>query len=337
MCTAITLRSEERENFFGRTMDFSYEIEPYLYVVPRDYIWTDVRNINYYNSYSFIAIGQESGDELAFFDGVNEKGFAAAALYFAGYADFHEYSNENKMDYRNHNKKNLIVAYDFVQYILGRCSTVEELIEELQHINIIGVSDDVTRSVAPLHWIATDRSGKCVVIEQTSDGLHAFYNPIGVLANSPDFIWHMTNLRNYMSVSPVQKERSIWGSIELEPFGQGAGTSQLPGGYTSPERFVRAAFHKTHVSTPKSCGEAVITCFHIMESVSIPKGIVITSKDTYDYTKYTAFMNTNTCEYYFRSYENSEITKVCLWNYYDTIDRPINLGNIRRPISFPAL
>jgi penicillin V acylase-like amidase (Ntn superfamily) len=39
MCTAITLQSIQRENFFGRTMDFSYPIEPGLYVIPRNYEW----------------------------------------------------------------------------------------------------------------------------------------------------------------------------------------------------------------------------------------------------------------------------------------------------------
>jgi penicillin V amidase len=59
MCTAITLQSIQRENFFGRTMDFSYPIEPGLYVIPRNYEWysliTMKKNINYYN---FISIGQ---------------------------------------------------------------------------------------------------------------------------------------------------------------------------------------------------------------------------------------------------------------------------------------
>lgn len=51
-----------------------------------------------------------------------------------------------------------------------------------------------------------------------------------------------------------------------------------------------------------------------MESVTIPQGAVITSRNTFDYTKYTAFINTNTCEYFFRTYDNSQITATGLWN-----------------------
>ena len=39
MCTAITLESMQGENFFGRTMDFSYPIEAGLYVIPKNYEW----------------------------------------------------------------------------------------------------------------------------------------------------------------------------------------------------------------------------------------------------------------------------------------------------------
>ncbi|TQI69051.1 choloylglycine hydrolase family protein [Clostridium sp. KNHs216] len=326
MCTAITLQSQQMENFFGRTMDFSYDIEPKLYVMPQNYLWGNVLNGNhFYNRYSFMGIGQETDGMLGFFDGVNEKGFAAAALYFAGYAQFDSQIKEGG--------KEPVASLDFLHYMLGRCGSVEDLKRLIPHISLIGLQDPVTRTVAPLHWIATDKGGECAVVEQTERGLEIFSNPIGVMANSPDFSWHMTNLRNYAEVSPKQAEEAYWGKIQLKPFGQAAGTMLLPGGYTSPERFVRAAYLKTHVQTPLDRTEAAITCFHIMESVTIPKGAVTTSRDTYDYTKYIAFMNTNTCEYFFRTYRNPQIATACLWNYqYST--QPICIGNLLRPVAF---
>ncbi|HHU20106.1 MAG TPA: linear amide C-N hydrolase [Bacilli bacterium] len=42
MCTALTLQSKQKESFFGRTMDFSYPIEPELYVAPRNYQWNSL-------------------------------------------------------------------------------------------------------------------------------------------------------------------------------------------------------------------------------------------------------------------------------------------------------
>ncbi len=74
-----------------------------------------------------------------------------------------------------------------------------------------------------------------------------------------------------------------------------------------------------------------------MESVSIPKGIVITNRETYDYTKYTAFINTNTCEYFFKTYDNTLIASASLWDNYTNSAQPISLGKLRRPVKFEKI
>lgn len=299
MCTAMTLQSRSNELFFGRTMDFSHDIIPQLYIVPDSYIWnSSLDNKQIKNSYQFIGLGQELDGILGFFDGVNEKGFAAATLYFAGYAQY---------DTIIHKDTESIASIDFLHYILGRCASVKELPYLLKSITIIGTPDPVTKTIAPLHWIVADRSGACAVIEATGRGLELIDNPIGVMSNSPDFHWHMTNLRNYIETSPTQTEEVYWDNIQLTPFGQAGGTVPLPGGFTSPERFVRTAYLKAHLPIPKDSSEAIAACFHIMESVSIPKGAVITSRNTYDYTKYTAFINISTCEYFYKTYDDINI------------------------------
>lgn len=327
MCTAITLQSQQVEFFFGRTMDFSYDIQPELYIVPKNYTWNNTLNRTLiHNRYSFIGIGQKLDGILGFFDGVNEKGFAAASLYFAGYAEYN-----TQLPYLT---SQVIASFDFLHYILGRCASIKDLRIVLNNISIIGLQDPVTQTIAPLHWIVTDKTGKCVVIEQTKKGLKLFDNPIGVMANSPDFQWHMTNLRNYMEVSPEQTEEVFWENIWLKPFGQAGGTILLPGGYTSPERFVRTAYLKTHVPKPRNAIEAIVSCFHIMESVFIPRGAVISSRNTYDYTKYTAFINTNTCEYFFKTYDNMQIVKASLFDNHKPSDQPFSLGKLSQPMIF---
>lgn len=307
MCTAMTLQSQSKELFFGRTMDFSHDIIPQLYIVPSCHVWyNSLNNTQIRNSYRFIGLGQKLDGIFGLFDGVNEKGFAAAALYFAGYAQYNTQST--------HKCTEPIASIDFLHYILGRCASVKELSTLLKDITIVGMSDPVTNTIAPLHWIATDRSGACVVIEPTNRGLELLNNPIGVMSNSPDFHWHMTNLRNYMEASPKQTEEVFWDNIRLTPFGQAGGTIALPGGFTSPERFVRTAYLKTHIPKPKDRREAIAACFHIMESVSIPKGAVITSRNTYDYTKYIAFINTNTCEYFYKTYDDIHVKTASLWH-----------------------
>ncbi|MFT9078434.1 choloylglycine hydrolase family protein [Ethanoligenens sp.] len=331
MCTAITLQSFQGEAYLGRNMDFSYLLQPHFYFVPRNYQWTnmivpqDIRN-----PYSFMGIGEELDGMRGFFDGVNEHGFAAAALYFAGYAKYDDTVILDESSIQ-------VASYDFLSYILGHCVSVEDFIAQMRNIRIIGTADPLTQTVAPLHWIAADRSGSCIVLELTDRGAEIFRNPIGVLANSPDLRWHMTNLRNYMEVSPRQLEKNVWGGIQLLPFGQGGGTVPLPGGYTSPERFVRTAYLKTHVPTPQNTEDAVVSFFQIMKSVSIPKGAVVTVRDTNDYTQYTAFIDLQTCSYFFNTYENLQVRTVEYPIFQESSDVVYDLGKITQNMIFEKL
>ena len=302
-------------------MDFSYPLTPELYVVPRGTPWNHIQT-----QYSFMGIGQNISP-LVFADGVNEKGFAAAVLYFPGYASYDSISSRT-------GAKPTIPAIEIVRFLLSLCPTTDRAISLLNNIQIVGTEDSVTHTVAPLHWMIADQSGTCLVIEKMADGLHILENPIGVLSNSPDFLWHMTNLRGYMNVTPRQNANTKWNSVTLSPFGQGAGTFGLPGDYTPPSRFVRTAYQKTHAAIPADSDEAALTCFHLMESVSIPRGVVTTDRETHDYTQYTAFMNLNRQEYYFTTYENSHITKSGL----NILNRPIyevtSLGKLAVPADF---
>lgn len=305
MCTAITLNDIVGNYYFGRTMDFSYELEPSFYVCPRNYIIENKNsfsNTKIKNKYCFMGIGQNLSS-IVFSEGVNEKGVAVAALYFPQYATY-DFSNQYTQYY--------IDSLEMVNLLLGNCESVETVYPLLQNVSIIGIPDSITNSIAPLHWIVSDKAGNCMVIESRKDGIHFLSNSIGVLSNSPNFEWHMTNLRNYLNLSPLQYEEINWDSVLLSPFGQGSGGFGLPGDYTPPSRFIRSAFLKTHCLIPKTESESVITFFHIMESVSIPKGIVITKRGTNDYTQYTSFVNLQTCEYFFKTYSHNEILSIRL-------------------------
>ncbi|WP_407058456.1 linear amide C-N hydrolase [Paracerasibacillus soli] len=63
------------------------------------------------------------------FDGVNEQGLAAAVLYFEGYADY-----DLPID-----NKEAIASLDFLHYILGHCSSVDDLKALLKNIRIVGI------------------------------------------------------------------------------------------------------------------------------------------------------------------------------------------------------
>ena len=176
------------------------------------------------------------------------------------------------------------------------------------------------------------------MVEQTRQGLNAYENPVGVLTNSPDFSWQMTNLRSYIGAAPEQTEQADWGGFRMEPFGQAAGTSVLPGGYTPPARFVRTAFQKLHMVQPETMQEAIVEGFHILEGVTLPNGVVKTANGTFDYTQYTSMIDLPNKVYYFKTYENPQIIQVDLKPVWASGEQTVrDLGSIHVPVRYGTM
>lgn len=321
MCTAMTLQIPQGNIYFGRTMDFSYPLAPQMYVAPKGWTWTNIlRTHKIHNQYTFMGIGQDISP-VVFADGVNEAGFGAMALYFPGFAQYDSIEADSSDSLS-------LAAVELVSFLLGQCSCVEEAAAMVRNLRIVGIRDSLTGTVAPLHWMAADAKGNCLVIEKTAEGLQLMDNPAGVLSNSPDFRWHMTNLRNYMNLSPYQQKETAWGETVLTPFGQGSGTLGLPGDFTPPSRFVRALYGKSHLLPPSSKEEAVSAFFHLMEGVSLPKGSVMTDRETADYTQYTACISLSEKTYFFRTYNNSATTAAVLPTGQDAGTQLHSIGSL---------
>ena len=138
------------------------------------------------------------------------------------------------------------------------------------------------------------------------------------MSNSPAFDWHMTNLRNYVSFSPVNRPPLDLGSVKVLGFGQGSGMLGIPGDFTPPSRFIRAVAYSASVLPAKTGSEAVLQAFHILNNFDIPKGATReAAKDEHgnivaDYTLWTSVIDLRAKRFYFRTYENSQIRSVDL-------------------------
>ena len=277
-----------------------------------------------------LGLGDQFSDMPILADGVNEAGLGAAVLYFPGYAAYPSLQADKQ-------GKIAMEALDVVNFLLGVCGSLAEAKSWLQTITIFGVENSITHSVLPLHWLLADQSGQSMVVEQTQTGLHIYDNPVGVLTNGPDFPWHLTNLRNYLHLSSEQKQEAQWGDVCLTPFGQAAGAWGLPGDDTPPSRFVRAAFQKTHILPLQDLTETVLAGFQILAGVSIPKGVVMTQRQTPDLTQYTSFYDLRHPACYFRTMQTPEIIKAVLTGDLATAATPRNLGKLIRPTRFYAM
>lgn len=306
MCTSVALKTKDGKNLFGRTMDFSVEFNESVRIIPRNFKWINVTDKNVkISKYAFIGMSILTDNHPVFADGVNEKGLTCATLYFPGFAKYEEENIENKEN---------VACYDFVLWTLSQFKNLEEVKKSLENVVIINTVLSILNFAPPLHWILSDKSGKSIVIERTHRGLEVFENPVGVMTNSPNFEWHLSNLRQYIGVRAKQFDNVIWNDLELSAFSQGSGTFGLPGDFTPPSRFVRAVYLKNNIVDINNEIEGVNGIFHILSNCEIPKGTVLKADNSCDYTLYTSVMCSESATYYYRTYENSQISAVHLFN-----------------------
>lgn len=315
MCTSLNFITEDKDVILSRTMDFSFVLEPSVIMIPRNFSWNSSANPlgeTYKTTYAFFGMGQQLGTDNVFADGVNEVGLSCASLYFQGYATYAD--RADVVD-----DANIVAPHEVVMYLLSTCKTIDEVKKAISEITIVNQEVSLLGLVTPLHWVVTEESGASIVIEPMPDGIKIHENTIGVMTNSPDYEWHMTNMRNYIGVSQTQESSTTIRGVELVAFGQGGGSFAVPGGYTPPARFVRTVLGAAAAEQVTGAEEGVALAFHVLDSVTIPKGNVITQHNVSDYTQYTASMVNTTREYYFKTYDNSQISAVSLMN--EDLDR----------------
>ena len=185
----------------------------------------------------------------------------------------------------------------------------------LPDVVVVGSYIKEIDSFAPFHYAVSDSTGRSVVIEYTKDGLTIHDNTVNVVTNNPTFDWHLTNLNNYVGLSPLNREQRIVGKQTVQPFGEGTGLFGLPGDHTSPSRFVRATAFANSALKPANAGDAIFTAFHILNHFDIPKGSIrekIKGEVFTDYTVWTSAADTKNKVYYYKTYLTQQVEKVDL-------------------------
>ena len=171
----------------------------------------------------------------------------------------------------------------------------------------------------PFHYLVIDKEGNSLVIEPLAGKLKVHENKLGVITNSPTFDWHMTNLKNYLNLKPENVKPKVIDGVELAPPGQGSGMMGLPGDFSPPSRFVRAAIFSTTAIPSSDATKAVFQAFHILNQFDIPFGTVRAVENGVTHierTQATSVRDPQSLKYYFRTYEDQTIKSVDL-NSFD--------------------
>ena len=299
MCTAISYRKSN--HYFGRNLDVEFTFQEKVVITPRNYLFRLKNGSEFKNSYALIGVAAVLEDYPLYYEAANEAGLAMAGLNFPGNAVYQSPCEG----------KDNITAFELIPWILGQARTVDDAQALLEKLNLTSLTFNEHMPTSPLHFMISDRE-RSIVAEPMADGLHIYENPFDVMTNNPPFDYHLWNMNNYLNLTPEDAKSRFSKEYPLTSYGVGMGALGLPGDTSSASRFVRAAFNLTNSSCGETEAENVSQFFHVLDSVAMLKGSTLTAKGENDITLYSCCINTDTGVFYYKTYNNNQITAVRL-------------------------
>lgn len=263
-------------------------------------------------------LGLATFGAMAIMDGVNDAGLMAGAFYFVDQA---HYADPAKTD-----ASRSLNPTEIPHYVLANCATMDEALAALADITVVDVPVQGWGPTAPpLHFQIIDAQGRHVAVEPTQAGsLLITENPTGAFTNAPDLPFHLLNLTQYMNISAETLQQSNVFGTTVVATGQGSGALGLPGDYSPPGRFVRAAFFSANHPTPATSIDGVQEMFHLLNAFDIPMG-VSTVGNAPDFTQLTVVRDSHELTYAWRSYADQSIRQVNMRELMELAKGPVRM------------
>ena len=317
-CTGIKVQTNDGAVVTGRTLEFGLTAPYAVTIVPRG---TEVTAAGpggkpgkSWKS-SFATVGVSGwGQPTWYIEGLNEKGLAAGVFYLPGFAQY--------QTAKPGEEGRAISQNEFIYYLLSTCATVKDVEQAINNVLLVAVDSDprivtnpIMRGAMPFHLRVTDAGGRSVVIEYTAQGVQVFENPLGVITNAPTFDWHLLNMRNYISLSTTDAPPMEFNGQTISQFGLGSGLRGLPGDFTPPSRYIRAAILNKNLVPGKTAAEGVSQAWHLLHLFDIPSGVSGAAANgvmIYDTTQLTTVSDHRNVRFYFNSYDDSRVRMVDL-------------------------
>ncbi len=303
-CTGISLSAQDGSRVVARTVEWASSSMQCGYVAaPRghehqSFTPTGENGLKYRSKYGYVGIYTEY--EPFVVEGINEAGLSAGLFFFPQYGEYAPYDSA-----RN---DRTLCDMQFVSWVLSGFSSIDQVKEALEGIDLVTLD----HKIGSVHWRIAQPDGRMVVLEVVDGVLHFYENPLGVLTNSPGFPWHMTNLDNYVNLVPgAAPGQELRDGVTLRAIGGGSGMLGLPGDFTPPSRFVRAAFFSSTAPQSATGFDAVVQAFHILNAFDIPIGLMHPAGKVPEglpsATQFTSVTDQTGMKFYYRTAWNSNI------------------------------
>ena len=309
-CTGISMFSADGSYFQARTIEWAgTNLNSMYVVVPRNFSQTSFtpkgqNGMTFKSKYGYIGLAVHEKEFIA--EGLNEAGLSAGLFYFPNYGSYQLYDE----------KYNSITIADLqlVSWILSQFATIDEVKANINKVRVVSLMGG-DGSEEAIHWRIGDKSGKQIVLEIENGVPHIYDNPIGVLTNAPGFQWHLSNLSNYINLTPVNPPAHKMADFMVNPIGHGNGFLGLPGDFTPPSRFVRAAFFKSTAPMLPTARQTMLQCFHILNNFDIPIGMNFPKNEIPDLpsaTQWTSVIDLTNKVVYYKTFDNNNIRMIDL-------------------------
>lgn len=228
-------------------------------------------------------------------DGMNTAGLVANVLYQS------ETTFQNLPKTRG---RKAISMLRWVQYVLDKFATVQEVVDEFRSENIIITpalvpdEGDGDPKEAKLQLSVSDMKGDSAIIEVLA---RDEANPMN--DNAEFFLISHNKAYRTMTndpIYPTQIALNQYWKWQWNTDRNKHPSNTLPGSAFSPDRFSRADFYINHAADSANDHEAVAQMFSILNTVSVPLGYEIGPDDpNIAQTLWVSVSQQNTLKYYF--------------------------------------
>lgn len=307
-CTDFKLQSKDGTLLITRSMEFGQNLQSNLRSSPRGRLFKTTTSNNqpglaWKSSYGYLYVDGFNID--ASFDGMNEAGLTFEYLYLPGETQYQTIPS---------GQESQAVPYTlFGDWVLSNFKTVDEVKEALNHIYVSTQTvPQLGQAVLPAHAAIHDERGKGIVVEFYNNKINVYDN-IGVMTNAPKYDWHVTNLRNYLNLSPNNPDTLTQSGFTYAATGQGSGAVGLPGDASPPSRFVKIAFMMANVYPAQNAKDLINLAQHIINNVDLPSGLVRSINQgnfSTDTTQWVVFKDVTHKIFYYRTYNDMTIREV---------------------------
>ena len=327
-CTGISMFAADGSYFQARTIEWAgTNLNSMYVVVPRNFSQTSftpkgANGMTFISKYGYIGLAVHEKEFIA--EGLNEAGLSAGLFYFPNFGSYQLYDEKYN--------STTVADLQLVSWILSQFATVDEVKANINKVRVVSLMGG-DGSAEAIHWRVGDKSGKQIVIEIEKGVPHIYDNPIGVITNAPNFPWHLSNLSNYINLTPINPPAHKMADFMVEPIGHGNGFLGLPGDFTPPSRFVRAAFFKSTAPMLPTARATMLQCFHILNNFDIPIGMNFPKNEIPDLpsaTQWTSVIDLTNGVVYYKTFDNNNIRMIDLKNIdfgkvkyqYQRLDEP---------------